>query len=186
MTNTRPRLRLINTDATPAGELSALVAELLTALRAWGAQLTELLEITERKLAALGKADVSGLHDCLQAEAGALEQVVAGEPQRRAILARLAQRLHLPSDPAPPLTKITEQLPEPEASLLRAKTQGLRAAAEKLKKKNGLAASVAQRLHSHIRIALADVANANQRPVGYGPSGRVEQRTTRSWVDAVG
>lgn len=187
-TTEQPRLRLVHgpDEDAHAGGLSGLVATLLAALGRWQVQLTQLVEITERKLAAMRRADVTAMHACMLEEAAALEIVAGGEQERRAILAALAQRLHLPEQPMPPLAMITDKLDEPESSHLRAKTLGLRELAERLKKRNGLAAVVARSLQSHVRAALADVSGANQSSIGYGPSGRVEQRITRSWVDAVG
>lgn len=183
-------LRLVQPGDGPgaacAGGLTELADALLAALATWRAQIAQLVEITERKLSAMRRADLEAMHNCLAAEAAALETVVHGERERRAILAALAQRLHLPPEPLPMLSQITAQLPEPKASLLRAKTLGLQDLAERLQKRNALAATVAQRLQMHLRAAVAEAAEANQTAVGYGPSGREEKRITRSWVDAVG
>jgi hypothetical protein len=84
------------------------------------------------------------------------------------------------------LSEIAEKLPEPHSSRLRAKTAGLRQTAEELRRENRVAAEVAQHLHKHIRAVFEDIARVNQESVVYGPSGKHEQRTNKTWVDAVG
>ena len=184
----KPVLRLVP-DASAgaqAGGLSHLLARLMAALGGWHRQLSDLVQITEQKLSAMRRADITAMHACMQEESTALQTIAAGEQERRAILAAVAQRLHLPADATPQLSKIAERLAEPESSHLRAKTLGLQELAERLKKRKSLAAVVARSLQSHVRAALAEVSGVNQSSIGYGPSGRAEQRITRSWVDAVG
>ena len=98
----------------------------------------------------------------------------------------LSQELHQPELTKLQLGEIAGYLPEPTASAIRARSMALREMAQTLKRKNRLAAQVAQDLQTHIRGIFAELAKVNQEQVVYGPRGNHEQTSTRSWVDAVG
>ncbi|MBI5865546.1 MAG: flagellar export chaperone FlgN [Planctomycetes bacterium] len=149
-------------------------------------QLLSLLDLASRKLAALRNADVAALSQLATEEAAQLESLARADADRPAIIARLAQQLPGPRIAPLKLSALSEKLPEPFSSQIRAKSEGLRAIATRLEEKNRLAAIVARTLHKHIRGVFADLAKANQETVVYGRTGQHEQRTTRSWVDAVG
>jgi hypothetical protein len=162
-----------------ARALAETLSELQPALR-------RLIELSERKLAALRRADTEGLTRCAQEEKELLQSVQLLERRRHAVLARLAQQLRWPPAAGATLSHIADRLHEPISSVIRARIAPLRDLASTLEKTNRLAASVARNLHQHLRALFADVARANQETVVYGPLGQPEMRTTRAWVDAVG
>ncbi len=163
----------------PLRELNDLLAKLQTGM-------TELLELAGQKLAGMRKADAQGLHDCAAREAALLKEVLYGQQQRNAILARLAQALHVQTPRPVTLSDISAALPEPVASALRARSAALQELARDLQRKNKIAASVAQNLQTHIRGVFAEIANVANESLGYSPAGKHEVKRTRCWVDAVG
>ena len=169
-----------------AHSLEAQVGELLETVSALHEMLKQLLELARAKLVAMRAADAAALQRCAARECGVLERVFEQERQRDAVLARLAQSLHWDYAAPPRLSEIAGKLPEPFSSRLRAKTAGLRQTANELRRENGVAAEVARHLHKHIRAVFEDIARVNQESVVYGPSGKHEQRTNQTWVDAVG
>lgn len=168
------------------GSVAAAVTALDGVLGALHTGLKNLIEIADRKLAAMRSADAESLHACAARETDLLQAHFATERERDAVLALLAQ--HLPALSARPLHlgAVADAIPEPGASRIRARMQGLRTLAGELQKKNALAADVARRLQSHIREVFAAVAEVNQECVVYGRNGQHEAATTRRWVDAVG
>jgi hypothetical protein len=166
--------------------VDAQVGELLETLSELHELLKQLLELARAKLVAMRTADTAALQRCAARECGVLELLFERERRRDAVLARLAQSLHWSGSARPRLSETAEKLPEPHSSRLRAKTAGLRQTATELRRENRVAAEVAQQLHKHVRAAFEDIAQVNQESVVYGPSGKHEQRTNRTWVDAVG
>jgi flagellar biosynthesis/type III secretory pathway chaperone len=160
--------------------------ELSDNLGALHTMLKQLAEQADAKLAALRAADAKALQACAARETELLQQVARNAQERQAALARLAQ--HLPPQPRPerPLAALIEQFPEPQASILRARSVALRESAGKLQEKNRLAARVAHHLQTHIRAVFAELAKVNQESVVYGPKGQHEQAGLRSCLDAVG
>jgi hypothetical protein len=159
---------------------------LIDSLAALHERLVSLAQIASAKLVALRAADVATLESLSATEVAELESLRSCDADREAILAGLAQHLPGLPGPLPKLAALADRLPEPLASQLRAKNEGLRAAARKLEEKNRLVADVARGLHAHVRGVFADLAGANQETVVYGRTGRHDPRVTRSWVDAVG
>lgn len=155
----------------------------LTQLRG---MLERLLSIAERKFAALGRADTDELRRCTVDEGGLLEQLFHTEQQRNAVIARLAQSVPDAGKGPLRLREIAANFPEPFSSSINAQMAAVHELAASLQQKNALAARVAQSLHSHIRGIFADMAQANQESVVYGPKGQHEHTCVRSWVDAVG
>ena len=166
--------------------LEAQADELLEVMSALHEMLKQLLELVQDKLAAMRGADAAELQRCAVEECGVLERLFAQECRRDAVLARLAQSLPGECPPQARLSEIAERLPEPFCSRLRARTAGMRRTIDELRRKNRVAAEVARHLHEHIRAVFEDVARVNQQSVVYGPSGKHEQRTNQTWVDAIG
>ncbi len=150
------------------------------------AALTSLLELAGEKLAALRAADTVALHRCAVQEEELLARVMTTEQQQPALLARLAQSLRCESLARARLTEIADRLPEPAASVLRARNVALRETARQLQRKNRLAAEVARNLHRHLRGIFADAVKSAQESLVYGPQGSQHTPGTRCWVDAVG
>ena len=172
-------------DPAPS-EPEAHVRDLLAMLTALHDSLRQLVELADRKLAAMRIADTEALQRCTAEEGRLLQAVFARERQRDAILARLAQDLPQPGGGPAELSEIADRLAEPSSSRLQAKIAGLCQTATALREKNRLAATVARNLHAHVRTVFDDVANANRESVVYGPNGKHEQRNPQTWVDAVG
>ncbi|MBK8914418.1 MAG: flagellar export chaperone FlgN [Phycisphaerales bacterium] len=174
----RPGVRSASIGAL-AERLDACLGELLGLL-------TRLGEAAGQRLAALRRADTEALRSTGEEEERVLARTAQVEQARAAILADLAQALHLPTAEPPRLEMLAERLQEPISSRIRARCAGLRSAAEILKKNTRLTADVAQRLQLHIRAVLAELAGVNREPIGYGAGGRTESCVARSWVDALG
>ncbi len=175
-------------EAPPGGRgpSVAQLHELFGVLDATLAAFRTLVGLADRKLAAIRQADTAGLQRVAEAECGVLERFFTLEQRREAILARVAQGLP-GSDTAPPrLSQIAGKLPEPLGSRLRAKIAGLRHAAGELQQKNQMAATVARRLHNHIRAVFEDLVRQRQETVVYGPNGKQTKGSQESWIDAVG
>jgi flagellar biosynthesis/type III secretory pathway chaperone len=166
-------------DAAPLRELHEQLASLHTLMK-------QLAELAGEKLAAMRRADTATLDRCTAREAELVKTVFGSEAKRKALLARIAQSLHLPQPERAKLGEIAERLPEPSASALRARNAALREIAAELQQKNRLAAKVAQNLQSHIRGVFAELAGAAQETPVYGPRGQHEGRRPRCWVEAVG
>jgi hypothetical protein len=183
-------MSLTITNSMPLAAVGqAQIDELLDALSALHELLKQLLELARAKLAAMRAADAPELQRCAARECGVLERLFERERRRDAVLARLAQSLHWDSTGPPRLSEVAAKLPDPFSSRLRAKTAGLRQTANELRRENRLAAEVAQHLHKHVRAVfedIEDIARVNQESVVYGPNGRHEHRTSKTWVDAVG
>ncbi|MFH1747505.1 MAG: flagellar export chaperone FlgN [Planctomycetota bacterium] len=148
--------------------------------------LRQLLDMAQEKLTAIRGADAQTLQRCTADEAALLEQILDGQEQRRAILARTAQCLRVSPASGRSLEQMADHLAEPHSSALRARNAALRQIALELQEKNKLVAQVAHNLQSHIRGVFAELARANQESIVYGPEGQHEQRNARSWLDAVG
>lgn len=159
---------------------------LLDALGTLQGRLARLGDLAELKLAALRAADAGRLHELAAEEAAELESLAADDVRREAALARVAQGLPAGADQRPRLSEVAEIFPEPLRSKILGKSEGLRAIANRLAEKNRLVADVARGLHNHVRGIFAEVAKVNQEAVVYERDGREYQRTSRSWVDAVG
>jgi len=185
--NTGPMLTRSPWNAAgPKPGAAEVVRELLNHLAGLHNALQQLVALSDEKLAALRTADTHALRQCAFREEELLKQVLRQDDERAAILARVAQ--HLPGCSAHPtrLTELLACLPEPLASPLRARSEGLREIASELARKNRLVARVAQNLQAHIRGIFADVAKAVQESVVYRADGQHEVRSTRCCVDAVG
>ena len=150
------------------------------------AAMKRLVELANDKLAAMRRADTAALERCTADEAELIKVVFNGEARRKALLARVAQSLHLPHPERVRLRDIAEKLPEPLASALRARNVALREVAVDLQQKNRLAAKVAQNLQSHIRGLFAELAGAAQEIPVYGPRGQHSSSRPRCWVEAIG
>jgi len=176
-------------ETPPALRLTASgdeLAELLTSLNDWLAQLRQLVALSQRKLAALRTADTPALEQLAGEEGERVRELLAAGTARAAVLARVAQSL--PGGPPARLTlgTLAERLDEPAASVLRAKSVALREAATELQRKNAVVAQVARNLQGHIRGVFAELAKATQESVVYGAGGQPEASGRRCWVDAVG
>jgi hypothetical protein len=136
------------------------------------AALKQLADLADRKLAAMRIADTEALQDCAVREGDLLREMFRGEQRRNAVLASLAQGLHLAEPQRARLMEIADRLPEPLASSIRARGVALRDLAARLQRKNRLAAGVARNLQSHIRGIFAAMAGAAQESQVYGPQGR--------------
>lgn len=145
-----------------------------------------LLGMSERKLESLRRADTIALHTISQEETEAVDAIASLDARRNAVLARLAQLVPDTVPQRPRLSEIAAVVPEPFSSQILAKTLGLRDLAEKLQRKNRLAAAVARGLQDHIRAVFAEAASANCEAVAYGRNGKADERVNRNWVDAVG
>lgn len=165
--------------AEPLGGLMEYLGELHVLLQ-------RLTELSREKLASLRRADTEGLQSCAARERELLERVFRAAQGRAAVLARLAQALHIADLKDLRLVHFAERLPEPHASALRARIAALEQSARQLQQKNEIAATVAHNLQSHIRGVFAALAKATQEHTGYGPKGMPEMTSTRCWVDAVG
>lgn len=175
---------------SPGAGLSPAAAQVLPAL---AQELTEFQQVLQQlaqlagsKITALRAADTPALEACAAREEQLLREVFRREQQRKAVLARTAQALHVATDHGVTLGDLAAALPEPLASSLWARSAGLQAAAEELQRKNQLVALVAQKLQSHIRGIFAEVAGVTTATPLYGPAGQRDARATRTWVDAVG
>jgi len=181
--------------ATPEGpqRLSAMslpvqaaVEELCDSLGALYELLKTLAATAEQKLAAIRSADADQLQKCAAREMELLEQVTTVKRQRQAAIARLAQALQVPAGSELSICTLANRLGEPVASILRAKSRGLRELADRLQHVNAVAARAAQDLQAHVRAVFAEVAKANRDSAVYGPEGQHEQGQIRSSVEAVG
>ncbi len=185
----RGKERAHSLRAAGAGDASGLpgvVRALDENLATLAALLRALLALSEDKLGALRRADTAALQHCAGREVELLEEVYALERTRQAILARAAQLLPAIAGGAPRLRDLLGALPEPLASVLRARNAGLQELAGKLRQQNQLAARVAQNLQHHIRAVFAELARATQESMVYNPKGQPEQTRLHSCVDAVG
>lgn len=159
---------------------------LLASLDGLLAQLRRLDGLATDKLGAMRAADAKALEACAREEGEVLESVLAQGPHRGAVLAAVAQRVLGMSSSPPTLPELCKRLPEPGASILRAKTRALEVVTTELQRKNRLAGEVARRLHSHIRGIFADVAKAAQPEVGYGPRNTNLPTGASCYVEAIG
>jgi len=166
--------------------LASACDALLEVLAEHHKSLRTLLALCDRKLAALRAADTAGLHALADEEASAVEAIAARDARREAVLARLAQLVPAAAARPPRLAALAAALPEPFSSRILAKSMGLRELAEKLQRKNGIAAAVARGLQTHIRAVFAEASSANCETVAYGRDGKADERVNRNWVDAVG
>jgi len=178
--------RRARTSAAARMPSAPRVAELFGVLDATLAAFRELADLADQKLAAIRQADTAGLQAVAGAECAVLERVFTLERDRQAILARLAQALPARTADPPRLSQIAAQLPEPLGPRLQAKIAGLRDLAARLQQKNRLAATVARRLHNHIRAVFDELARSGREAVVYGPNGQRTQGEQLSWIDAVG
>jgi flagellar biosynthesis/type III secretory pathway chaperone len=165
---------------------SAAGRELVENLAALHEGLRQLLALADEKLAGMRAAAPTALLACASREAALLEQVACNTAARRAILARLAQRLRQPDLARAPLGAISEIFDEPVSSLLRARNAGLRDVTQKLQQRNELAADVARRLQGHVRSIFAEITKVAVESVVYGPNGNHEASCRRMLVDAIG
>lgn len=171
-----------------AGKLCDALAETQRQTRA-------LLDIAERKLAALRLADASALNQCSREEGALVEEARRTAAARHAVVAQLAQRLRAPQLRSATLAEIAIRLPEPFSSSLTARSVPLRELASALDEKNQLIARVARNLHQHIRAVFDALAQPDDEAATYGPTGERPaagrpqpgaSRCHRTWVDAVG
>lgn len=181
--STQPASLKLTRDTSSAGLAGQKLDQALARLHEL---LKQLAEVAGDKLDAIRRADAAALHVATAREAALLETLPAVAQERAAALAQLAQALQWPRIQSARVPEIADRLPEPSASALRSRGLALRQIAEDLRKKNRIAAEVAQRLQQHMRSIFADIAKANQESVVYGPRGNHEQITRRFWLDAVG
>ena len=171
--------------STPAAR-AALLRELGAHLAGLHALMKKLAALADEKLAAMRRADTEALDGCTAREAELVQSAFADDAKRKAILARVAQSLHLPQPERARLSEIVARVPEPLASALAARNRALREIAAELQRKNRLAAKVAQNLQLHLRGLFAELAGAAQETRVYGPRGQHEGSRPRCWVEAVG
>lgn len=166
--------------------MTDLLRELGQQLAELHGRLKQLAEVAGEKLAALRRADAVALTQCAAREEGLLRENLGGEQRHKALLARLAQALQCPQPARATLTEVTSRLPEPAASLLRARGEAVRQIAADLQRKNGLAGEVARKLQMHLCGVVADLAGGPPEAALYGPHGRQAGGVLRRFVDAVG
>lgn len=173
---------------TEAGKLCEALAETQRQTRA-------LLDLAERKLVALRRADAAELNQCAREEASLVEEAQRTGCARKTVIARLAQRLRAPRLRNGSLAEIAARLPEPFSSSLKARSVPLRELAVALEEKNQLIARVARNLHQHIRAVFDALAQPEDEAAAYGPTGERPvanrsqsgaNRPRKTWVDAVG
>ena len=162
------------------------VDELLQYLQTLHALLKKLTALANEKLAALRQADSAALIDCAAREGVLIRDVLFGQQQRDALLARVAQRLPSDAGEVTTITALAAHFPEPISSSLRARGAALRAVAIELRRKNSVVTEVAQNLQAHIHGIFTDVANASQETLVYSAKGNPETSRTRFCVDATG
>jgi ABC-type transporter Mla subunit MlaD len=148
-------------------------------------RLKQLTEIAGAKLAALRRADTAALTQCAADEESLLRQNLGGEPQHKALLARVAQALRHPQPQRATLMEVAERCPEPATSVLRARSEALRQTATELRRKNALVAEVARKLQMHLRGVVADLAGVSPDAALYGPHGEQAGGRIRRYLDAV-
>ena len=164
----------------------APVRDLLDVLTLTQEQTRELLALSDRKLAALRRADATGLRECARQEEAALARVQETTAARRAVLARLAQLVREPSLVSASVSELADRLPEPLGSALRARSVPLRELALQLAERNQLAARVARNLHQHIRAVFTTLAEPEHDAALYGRNGETATAPSRGWIDATG
>jgi hypothetical protein len=162
------------------------VDELLQYLQTLHTLLKKLEELANEKLAALRKADSAALVDCAAREGVLIRDVLFGQQQRDALLARVAQRLPADAGEVTTVSALAQHFSEPISSSLRARGAALRAVAIELRRKNNVVSEVARNLQAHIHGIFTDVANASQETLVYGAKGNPEKSRTRFCVDATG
>lgn len=160
--------------------------ELLGYLTSLHTSLAALVTLAHEKLDALRRADSRALQECALREEELIRRVVLGSRKRDALFARVAQGLQQQSGRKLTLAELTDALPEPQKSTLRARSVALRNAAAELQQKNRVIAKVARNLHSHIRGVFAEVAKLAQESEVYGAKGTQEAGQNACWLDAVG
>lgn len=167
-------------------ELPLAVNRLLAVIDELYGHYQRIAQLADDKLAALRRADAVELNRCAAEEGRLLRKLLAAPNEEPATLARLAQCMRALGPPGRRLSEISASLPEPHASRIAAKTQGLQQLARALAEKNRLAAAVAHGLHTHVRSVFAAVAEAGQESVGYARDGRVQRGSHNALLDAVG
>lgn len=148
--------------------------------------LRKLVDLSREKLAAMRKADSKQMHALTKREERLLVEVHACQSAREAIATRLAQSLNRPALRVASVSRLSEELKEPVASVLRARAISLRTRSEELQRTNGIVAHVAHAMHGHISEVFGSIARFMQEAVVYGPRGRHEAQRTRTMVDAIG
>lgn len=148
--------------------------------------MSSLVDCAGEKLAAIRRASAEALQSCVAAEMQTLDAVLAAERKRDAVVARVAQRLQLPSLRRASMTQVAEKFSEPWRSAIRARCMGLRKAAENLRQKNGVAAEVARGLQSHVRAVFGALAQAGQDATTYAGNGRMRHADKQLVIDALG
>lgn len=176
MTDSRSR---IVPDEADGRALVHILGELQTLL-------TRLVECADEKLHAIRCAGAEALQACVGREMQYLDELLAVERKRDAIVARIAQQLQQPSLRRAPVQQTAEKFPEPLRSSIHARCMGLRQAAEKLQRKNRVAAEVAQGLQSHVRAVFGELAKACRDATTYSDTGRMRHTETQLVIDALG
>lgn len=150
------------------------------------ALMTQLVDCSAAKLAAIRRASAGELQRCVATEMQCLDQLLATERKRDAIVARVAHRLQLPALRRGSMLAVAEKFPEPLRSAIHARCVGLRKAAENLQQKNRVVAEVARGLQSHVKAVFDALAKAGQSETTYAGNGRMRHADKQLVIDALG
>lgn len=145
-----------------------------------------LVECAEEKLRAIRCAGAEALQACVAREMLDLDELLAAERKRDAVVARIAQQLQQPGLRRASMTQVAEKFPEPLRSSIHARCMGLRQTAEKLQQKNRVAAEVAHGLQSHVRAVFGELAKAGRDTTTYAGNGRMRHTEKQLVIDALG
>lgn len=181
-----PAMETVRGGPAAGVSLEAASRHLLDHLALTQAHLRDLVETAREKLAAMRRADASGLQQIASREAAQLEAFLLHERGRAIVVAQLAQTLRQPELMRGTLHTICELIPEPMRSGVVARKHALADLAEQLRRDNAFASRVARDLQGHIRAVYAAMTEACRQTFGYGPAGHERHVSREACVDAVG
>lgn len=155
-------------------ERDALAQALMKTMRELLLEHGSLLELAQRRKAAIAGADAAGLTACIGEEGAAIRRIAELDERRAALAARAVEMFGAPDDGRPTVTWIAVQLGPPHQEGLTKAAQALRDAIRELTRINAVVREAAESLATHVRGVIRAVEQKLSHSGAYGRNGFVE------------
>jgi len=125
------------------------------------------------KRQAIRRADIDAIARLCEEERKLLQQLAPVEQRRQALVAQIAGRLELPSQPLPDLRALAAQIGEPRRQALIEIADALRALIESVRRESSIVATAADALNRHVAGVMQTVHRAVSRIGVYERKGHI-------------
>ena len=169
-------------------DLRKPVTDLVRMMDHLRSQQERLLDVMQRKLEAMRRADTSTMQSLAEREQHLVARLERHEEARRRLMQPLVTTLGLNSEAADRWTvsQLAAHLPAPERATLLAAADTLREVVWRVQQANRHAAVVSREILNHMKWVFASVQPAAAKPAGYAGDGTAVTSATNRLFEVVG